>query len=301
MSLIDLDPDEVAAKLHKQPFLLHHKLVGSPYFELPQLVNLAQQLPRGQVEFNHGELKPGQTAETTPRLDKDPIEVIRDIEDQKAWMVLKRVDLIPEYREILRNFLEVMFAKSGCKDQRYTDLEGFIFIASANSTTPYHADAEENVLVHVRGEKYFHIWDNSEREFLSEEELEISPSTYRNKPYSESFETAAHVYKLEPGMGLHVPYMSPHWVHTGEGVAISMGMTWKTPEVLRMNKIRLMNGTLRRFGWPQRPPGLSPVKDKAKVIAHDLARALIDPLRKTESAKRLIRRVVYGENANYYY
>ncbi len=35
-------------------------------------------------------------------------------------------------------------------------------------------------------------------------------------------------------------------------------MTWKTPEVLRLNKIRLINGTLRHYGLPQKPPGVSP-------------------------------------------
>ena len=37
-----------------------------------------------------------------------------------------------------------------------------------------------------------------------------------------------------------------------------MAMTWKTPEVLRLNKIHLMNGTLRRYGFAQRAPGVAP-------------------------------------------
>ena len=97
-----------------------------------------------------------------------------------------------------------------------------------------------------------------------------------------------------------MPYMIPHWVSTGASYSISMAMTWKTPEVLRLNKIRWMNGTLRRFGLPQRPPGVSPAFDAAKVVVHDVMRAMIDPLRKSEKMRRFLRRVIFGKNANYY-
>ena len=81
---------------------------------------------------------------------------------------------------------------------------------SANSTTPFHADAEVNVLAHIKGEKHFHIFDNADRSLLSEEEMELSPSNYRNKSYDSAYESKGRVFKLNPGYGLHVPYMSPH-------------------------------------------------------------------------------------------
>jgi hypothetical protein len=97
-----------------------------------------------------------------------------------------------------------------------------------------------------------------------------------------------------------MPYMIPHWVSTGTSYSISMAMTWKTPEVIRINKIRWMNGALRRFGLPQKPPGASPALDAAKVITHDTIRAVLDPLRKSESTRRVLRGLIYGRKANYY-
>ena len=79
-----------------------------------------------------------------------------------------------------------------------------------------------------------------------------------------------------------------------------MAMTWKTPEVVRLNKIRTMNGTLRHFGLPQRPPGASPALDAAKVMIHDVIRAVLDPLRKSEKMRNMLRGLVYGKSANYY-
>ena len=89
-----------------------------------------------------------------------------------------------------------------------------------------------------------------------------------------------------------MPYMVPHWVSTGNSYSISMAMTWKTPEVLRLNKIRLINGTSRHYGLPQKPPGVSQGPDALKVIAHDTMRAVLDPLRKSESIRRFLRGLI---------
>ena len=59
--------------------------------------------------------------------------------------------------------------------------------------------------------------------------------------------------------------------------------------------------TLRHFGLPQRAPGVSPAMDGIKVAAHDAMRAVIDPLRKSEGMRRLLRGAIYGKKANYYY
>jgi hypothetical protein len=41
--------------------------------------------------------------------------------------------------------------------------------------------------------------------------------------------------------------------------------------------------------------------DGLKVLTHDTMRAIIDPLRKSEGMRRLLRGAVYGKKANYYY
>ncbi|HTN96063.1 MAG TPA: cupin-like domain-containing protein, partial [Nordella sp.] len=190
---------------------------------------------------------------------------------------------------------------AGKRADEYSDLQGYIFVSSANSTTPFHVDAEENILIQIRGDKFVHIFENGDRSLISEEALEISPSKHRNQHYDPSFEARAEVFAMKEGDAVHLPYMWPHWVRTGGRYSVSMAMTWKTPEVNRLNKIRLMNGTLRHFGWPQRPPGVSPAMDAMKVAAHDAMRAVIDPLRKSEGMRRLLRGAIYGKKANYYY
>jgi hypothetical protein len=299
--IVSIERETAREKFLKAPFALKHGLSGHPLFTLERLVKLAQKMPRDRIEYNSGKLMPGQRPEDIPSIDMAPEDVIRRIETANAWMVIKGVEYDPDYAQVLAEFVEAAQAAAGRKRGDYSDLSGFLFVSSANSTTPFHVDAEENILVQIKGDKFIHIFDNHDRSLVPEEAMEIAPSKHRNQHYEPSFEKRAQVFAMSEGDGVHLPYLWPHWVRTGERYSISMAMTWKTPEVRRLNKIRLMNGTLRRFGLPQKPPGVSPVMDGAKVFLHDAARMAIDPLRKSEAMRRMLRALIYGRSANYYY
>jgi Cupin-like domain len=267
MSLVSVDPALARAKFLKEAFTLKHSLAAHPLFELPRLVELAKSLPRDRIEYNSGKLAVGVKPEDVPKIDLPAEDVIRTIETANAWMVIKFVNEDPEYNALLTQFVEEANAAAGLKRGDYSDLQGFIFVSSANSTTPFHMDAEENILIQIKGDKFVRTFDNADRKLISEEAMEISPSKHRNQKYEDWYEQRATLHALKPGDAVHMPYMIPHWVSTGGSYSISMAMTWKTPEVLRLNKIRLMNGTLRRFGMPQKPPGAAPAMDAAKVFA----------------------------------
>jgi Cupin-like domain len=295
-----VDETQAASKFLKEAFTLQHTLADNPLFHLSRLVELAKSLPRDRVEFNSGKVAVGVKPEDVPRIDKSPEEVIRSIEHDNAWMVLKNVESEPEYRALLEAFVSESNSAAGRKPTDYSDLQGFIFVSSSGATTPFHVDMEENILIQIRGDKFVRTFDNVDRSLVSEEALEISPAKHRNQEYNETFEQRATVHALKPGDAVHMPYTIPHWVSTGNSYSISMAMTWKTPEVMRLNKIRLMNGTLRGYGLPQKPPGVSPMRDAAKVLVHDAMRAVLDPIRKSEGARRVLRGLIYGKKANYY-
>ena len=279
---------------------MKHHLVGNPLFTLPRLVDLAKSMPRDRIEYASGKVAVGVRPEDVPQISMAPEEVIKSIETANAWMVIKRVEHDPEYRAVLEQFVREANLAAGRSADDFSDIEGYIFVSSAKATTPFHIDAEENILIQLHGDKFVRTFDNTDRALVSEESMEISPSKHRNQHYEDWYETRATVHNLKPGDALHMPYMIPHWVSTGDSYSISMAMTWKTPEVKRMNKIRLMNGSLRHIGFPQKPPGTSPMWDAAKVMMHDAVRVVLDPLRKSEGIRRFLRGLIYGKKANYY-
>ena len=99
-------------------------------------------------------------------------------------------------------------------DAGFEQLEGFLFVSSPNSTTPFHLDSEDNFFVHIHGEKFFTIFDNNDRAIVSDDEIERSMTKHRNLKYDESFAPRGTEFHLFAGDGCYVPYQWPHWVRT---------------------------------------------------------------------------------------
>jgi hypothetical protein len=214
------------------------------------------------------------------------------------------VESIPAYRELLEKALLGVAQARGfrtLKEADFSDIQGFIFVSSANAVTPFHFDAEDNFFVQIHGDKAFHIFDNHDRALVSEESYEISPAKHRNMPYRHEFEERAQIFEMQAGDGMFVPYLWPHWVRTGGSYSISMAITWKTRAVIRNNTLLTANAMLRSIGWTQPTPTAYPLFDAAKIALLGFVRAVVSPLRRFEVLRRGLRKLIFGQKANYYY
>ena len=119
-------------------------------------------------------------------------------------------------------------------------------------------------------------------------------------PYNDSFKSRGVEYQLVGGDGCYVPYQWPHWVKTAGSYSISMAVTWKTAEVRRLNDLHTFNSMLRGLGLPQSAPGQNATWDAIKLAVFRTGRGLVEPLRKSETMRRVLRRIALGKNANYY-
>ena len=297
-------PVEARKKFQDKSFQTAHNLSSHPLMQLPALVALGQKLDRDQFEYSSGDTGPNQRFEDIKHINLEPVEVMRQIENCGAWMVLKNVESDPEYRKFIEDALDSGARAAGFKsrqDAGMIDEQGFIFVASPHSTTAFHTDNEQNFFVQLHGTKTFHTFANENGEVVSQAEIERHPGDHRNHPYKESFEELATVYDLEPGDGIFLPHVWPHWVKAGDDYSISMAITWKTQAILRLNKLLVVNGVMRSIGIPQSPPGSYPAWDNTKVLAYTCARGLIEPFRRGERSRRFLRGLLFGRKANYYY
>jgi hypothetical protein len=286
-----------------RPFAIRHKLAGHPLLTLPRIAQLAAELPRDLIEYNSGKVAISQDPDAIPSVDLDPVEVVKRIETAGAWMVLKRIENSPDYRRLIEDtLLSVARARgfNSLRDAGFEQLEGFLFVSSPNSTTPFHLDSEDNFFVQIHGEKFFTIFDNADRSIASEADIEHSMTKHRNLKYDESLAPRGIEFHMFDGDGCFVPYQWPHWVRTAGSHSISMAITWKTREVRRVNDLHFFNSMLRGVGLPQKPPGASPALDTAKLAFYRTAIAAIKPLRSSMAMRRVLRRIALGKRANYY-
>src|SRR5205809_4083622 len=271
---LDIDPETFRTHFNRKPFLFRHHLSDHPLFRLPRLAELARTLPPGIVEYNAGKIPVSLPDwENTPYTGLSAEETVRRIEECGSWMVLKRAEADSECLDVLNRCLDEIEPLSEPLEPGMCEREAAIFVTSPSSITPYHMDHEINFLLQIRGSKTISVFSASDREVLSEQELEeyFSGSTlHRNMHFVERYQERATVFELKEGQGIHIPTTDPHWVKNGDGVSISMSVGFKTRASLRRGAIYRMNARLRKMRLQPAPYGRSTFRDKMKYQASRL-------------------------------
>jgi hypothetical protein len=263
--LLNIDGERFRAGFNRAPFLIGHRLAGHPLFSLRRLIELANRLPEEKVKYNGADISVATGLYEGPRTGLTVRETIQQIEECRSWMVINNVELDPEYRQLLDRCLDEVRLFSEPIDPGMFRREGFIFISSPGSVTPFHIDPEYNFLLQIRGKKHISVWNSGDRSVLSEATLERYFSDVdRQIAFKEEYQQKAAIFELAPGAGLHFPIAAPHWVRNGDGVSVSFSVTFRTPASERQRVIYCANADLREKGLNPRPPGASAFSDLAK-------------------------------------
>jgi hypothetical protein len=271
--LLDIDAATFQRNFNRQPFFIRHHLAGHELFTLPRLMELAKGLPKEFVEYNAGNLPVSQDPNLTPQNGLSVEETIRRIEECQSWMVLKYVENDSEYAALLNTCLDEIQSYSEPFARGMSKREGFIFISSPNSITPYHMDPEYNFLLQIRGKKMMSVFDGGDRSILSEQELEQYLSGgHRNLTFKKEFQHKALECELNPGAGLHIPVTAPHWVKNGNEVSVSFSITFRAPAAERRTIVYATNAYLRKCGLAPVPYGQSAWRDTAKYFSYRAVR-----------------------------
>jgi hypothetical protein len=279
------DPDFLANFSHR-PFTLRHRLADHPLFRLPRLLELARTLPEDRVEYNAGDVPVSLNPANTPRTGLSVEETVRRIRDCRSWMALKNVELDSDYSALLDACLDQLKPLTDRLAPGQNRREGFIFLSSPGSITPYHIDPEHNFLLQISGRKTLCVLDGDDRAILSEAELEaFHAGGTRNLTLRPEVEARANRFELEPGDVLHIPITFPHWVRNGDDVSVSFSITFRCHESNRREILHRLNRRIRRFGWRPAPVGRSRLSDTLKFGvfegARRIKRALLGPAKDT--------------------
>lgn len=267
--LILLDPAEFRRNFNTRAFSIGHTLDEQELFSLPRLAELAAEMPASSVEYNAGNVPVDLDPTATPGNGLSPDETVRRIEECQSWLVLKNVEQVATYREMLENCLAEIREFSESLTPGMHMPEAFIFVSSPNSITPFHIDPEHNFLLQIRGRKTMHVFDPHDDTVLAPQDLErFFSGAHRNLRFNEAWQSRASQFELKSGDGVHVPVAAPHWVQNGDEVSISFSVTFRSRVSKRNADVWQMNHKLRRIGFNPRPAGASVIGDLIKQTAN---------------------------------
>jgi hypothetical protein len=235
---------------------LRHQLGGHPLLGTEALAALGEALPAAQVEYNKSLLPVGIAPEDVPTNGLSIGETIRTIAQNQSWAVLKNIETVAAYRALLLELLGELAATVEPRTGPMLTPQGFIFISSPRSITPYHFDPEHNILLNIWGEKVMHVWPAGDERFAHRREHERYHSGgHRNLPWDAEIAGQELSVPLGPGDAVHMPVMAPHYVEVGDAPALSLSITWRSEWSYREAEAHAANRWLRRFGLdPAMPP-----------------------------------------------
>ena len=196
-----------------------------------------------------------------------PGDVIRDLHQANAWLTLLNVEADPGMAELMNTQLDQlesgMIAKHG-KRVKMRKRVAFVFVSSPNSVTPVHFDIEHSLLMQVSGSKTVSIGrfeSDADRRHEIDRYWDGSHGRIETLPPEEA------VYTVTPGRAVYIPPGTPHWVHNGPDISLSVTLTYFTAATVRENRVEDFNSHLRRRHMKPREPGRSAAVDAAKVCA----------------------------------
>lgn len=266
-----LDHEMFLARFNTRACFVQHRLVDHPLLELPRLLELAQWLPPKYVRINSGNLPVSATPDQIPKSTLSAEEAFRTIGESDTRIMLKKIELHPEYRDLLHACIAELEALGHPCTRSIWAREGYVFISAPNMITPYHMDPEVNFLLQVRGHKTFHILPGEDRSILSEQDIErFYSGKHKALPFQETWMSRANSFDMPPGTGVHIPVNHPHWVTTSNEVTISFAVTFQTAETRRRGTVYAVNHYLRRLGLNPAPYGRSAVRDLLKYQGYRL-------------------------------
>jgi len=263
-----------AAHYPEKAHILAHNLTSHPLLELEALAQLAERLPIAAVEYNRGDLpigvdgKPGSNGLTIT-------ETIRRVAEAESWAVLKNIEQVPAYEGLLLGLLEELRPEIEAATGAMLTPQGFIFVSSPLSVTPFHFDPEHNILLQIRGTKVMTQFPAGDTRFVPDAAHETYHSGGpRELRWDDSFLAHGREFALGPGEALFVPVMAPHFVKNGPSPSVSLSITWRSEWSYRESDARILNAMLRARGLRPRAPGRWPQQNWLRAYTFRALRKL---------------------------
>jgi Cupin-like domain len=283
---IEFDAALVRRAYNRQPFVVKHWLAEHPMFTFDALFALCRRMPQNHVKLRVGVVPADADFDTS--LDRfnhglQLNEAIANFVERQAYIVINNPELDAEYRPIIEGLLGEIARQTEAVDPGMNWYSTYLFISAQGSVTPYHMDREMNFLLQVCGTKTVRLWDPADNEIMSPAQKDqlLSAVDEPRPTYLPSFEQKAMIFELEPGLGVHHPFIAPHLVTTGPSPSISLAITFRTAGSDVWTDAHRFNRRLRNIGLNPAAVGTHPAVDRAKA-------ALLRALRKVRRVLRTV-------------
>lgn len=262
--LIDID---WAAFDPWRPQAVRHRLMEHPLLQPGQLVDFGRRLERAAQLYSFSNdataaANFNEVGSTHPNR-KSAQETLQDISNARAWMLLRHVQADPAYRALVDSVLDEIKPQIEHRDPGMCYRAGWIFVSSPHTVTPFHIDRNHGILLQVSGTKTVYVWDPDDVMVVSDRARDWfhGHRELALVQWKEEFRARAHVFHLQPGMGVYMPLTSPHMVETSDEPSITLSLSYNTRASRRNALLHVVRDRMRGLGIGLPPVGQRPFFD----------------------------------------
>ncbi len=267
---IQFDPEQIERSYNRLPFLVKHRLAERPQFMLPSLFALCRRMPTPAVKVRIGKVPGDADFDSSLHRYNHGLtleDAVEHFEEREAYIVVYNPERDAEYRPVIEGLLGEIIVGIERLDPRPTWYSTYFFISARHAVTPYHMDREMNFLLQIRGHKTVRLWDPADETIMTQAQKDrlLSAEGEARPAYLPSFASKAKVFELEPGLGVHHPFIAPHLVTTGSELSISLAITFRTARSDVWADAHRFNHRMRRLGLHPRAVESNPAVDATKA------------------------------------
>ena len=261
-----------AAAYGLRPLVAKHRLHEHDLFSEDALIDLIDGYPRNLLQaFTMGsdplkwnEWRPVDTGGAPAE------EILNAVRRGRLWFKLLQLHHVNQkYRAVIEQLYAELAAQ--CPKFRPLGQAGTLLVSSPSAMVYYHADAEPNLLWHIRGSKRVWVYPACDDSLIPQELMEdiFAHVVDEEAPYQTEFDRKAVNFDLKPGEVISWPLNAPHRVTNLEGINISLSTLHTTEESDRRKLIYCANRLLRRgYHIPVRKVQETGILSFAKQLAY---------------------------------
>ena len=179
--------------------------------------------------------------------DMDGETILKCVETGRIWVNITHIDTVNEtFTALIKEMYEHLALK--CPHlQNPKSAYSTVLISSPGAQVYYHADAEPNMLWHLRGQKRVWLYPAMDERYTPQNFLEdiYAGEVDEDLPYEPTFDDAADKHLLSPGDVASWPHNAPHRIENLD-MNVSLATSYYTPAIYRRQYTQLANRFLMR-------------------------------------------------------
>lgn len=203
----------------RRPNVVAHELAGGELLTPFALADAAARLDPAAVQHHVGDLPTVSPEGHARRLPVSTSEVLRSLDTNGCWVMMRRLAALPEYGALMRHHVRAFDLALRARGEVPIAHDVIAFVGAPGATVPVHYDRDHHLLAQVTGTKLVGAGCFRDE---PEQRRQVERGFYRERLNADAIPDDAEEHALGPGDALVLPACTFHWVTVGDEVSVAV-------------------------------------------------------------------------------